>query len=186
MTNSDEIKYFKQNYIIRFVIVGWAINSYSKLVTSCTKSSSLNCPYLVQSTWCILPISKQSSTTLFSLFERPLFSYRRNSENISCLMLLKFSCKILALFPFHGYFAPTVLSLREMGFTGNSIHGSRDCKKPQKYFWTKFRSAIFYSHTALMSLEGRVAEVGVPQYRRCTKDQGLLRKEGPPAYAILP
>ena len=32
----------------------------------------------------------------------------------------------------------------------------------------------------------RVAEVEGAQERRSTKDQGLLRKEGPPAYAILP
>ena len=31
----------------------------------------------------------------------------------------------------------------------------------------------------------RVAEVGGPQDRRSTKGQGLLRKEGPPTYAIL-
>ena len=34
--------------------------------------------------------------------------------------------------------------------------------------------------------ESRVAEVEGAQERRSTKDQGLLRKEGPPAYAILP
>ena len=31
----------------------------------------------------------------------------------------------------------------------------------------------------------RVADVEVPQYRRCTKGQDLLRKEGPPTYDIL-
>ena len=30
-----------------------------------------------------------------------------------------------------------------------------------------------------------MADVGVPQYRRCTKGQGLLRKEGPPICPIL-
>ena len=31
----------------------------------------------------------------------------------------------------------------------------------------------------------RVADVGEPWEPRCTKGQGLLRKEGPPIYAIL-
>ena len=31
----------------------------------------------------------------------------------------------------------------------------------------------------------RVADVEEPQNRWCTKGQGLLRKEGPPTYAIL-
>ena len=33
--------------------------------------------------------------------------------------------------------------------------------------------------------DSRVADVGGAQERRSTKGQGLLRKEGPPTYAIL-
>ena len=34
-------------------------------------------------------------------------------------------------------------------------------------------------------MSSRVADVELPQYRRYPKGQGLLRKEGPPTYAIL-
>ena len=37
----------------------------------------------------------------------------------------------------------------------------------------------------LRLMADRVADVEVPQYRRYPKGQGLLRKEGPPTYAIL-
>ena len=50
-------------------------------------------------------------------------------------LLLTFSYKKLALFPFHGYFAPTVLSLREMGFTENSIQAGLRLQEIWEMFW---------------------------------------------------
>ena len=46
-------------------------------------------------------------------------------------------------------------------------------------------NARIHIHKQRHVVESRVAEVGGPQDRRSTKGQGLLRKEGPPTYAIL-
>ena len=47
--------------------------------------------------------------------------------------------------------------------------------------------AAFYGYTGHFddTVNGRVADVGGPRDRRSPKGQSLLRKEGPPTYAIL-
>ena len=56
-----------------------------------TKSSSLSILHFRSkspSAMCILPTPKQISTTLFSLLDSLVFSYWRNSDNLSCLRLV--------------------------------------------------------------------------------------------------
>ena len=57
------------------------------------------------------------------------------------------SWKILALFPFHGYFAPAVLSLREVGFTGKLNTRESPLQETSdmgKVVWCNFEIRLFY------------------------------------------
>ena len=53
------------------------------------------------------------------------------------------------------------------------------------FMWHMMMMMHMWDKEKIAALKSWVADVEKPQYRRYPKGQGLLRKEGPPKYAIL-